>query len=91
MPINSGTGNPKPRTGGGIYSGSGKNVTEVYKPQDAIANAKKAESEKLKKEKKALQAEIDKDRRFRMQRFKDANVKRNAEIEAEKKAGIYKP
>ena len=87
MAINSGTGNPKPRTGGGIYSGSGKNVTKVYKPQDAVANAKKAESEKLKKEEKALQKEIKRYNQTYWSRYKYANAIKNAEI----KLGIYDP
>jgi len=87
MAINSGTGNSKPRTEGGIYSGSGKNVTKVYKPQDAVANDKKTKSEKLKKEEKALQAAIKRYNQTQLQRYKDANARRNAEI----KLGTYDP
>jgi excinuclease UvrABC helicase subunit UvrB len=81
MPISSGTGNPKPRTGGGIYSGSGKNVTKVYKPQDAVANVKKAEQTKAQK-KRQKQAEYNWNNEVKAMR-----VQKNIE----KQLGIYNP
>jgi excinuclease UvrABC helicase subunit UvrB len=81
MPINSGTGNPKPRTGGGIYSSNGKNVNKIYKPQDTVANAQKTEQTKAQKERQK-QAEYNWNNEVKAMR-----VKKNIE----KQLGTYNP